>query len=101
MSHIRVLPARKGTGCAEGHPFPSLSVSQKGISESTCSKSYPYSIPHASKLLRTRKNIKPKKKARQGVLNLNGLARIKNWWAHQDLNLGRAGYEPAALPTEL
>ena len=23
------------------------------------------------------------------------------WWAHQDLNLGRAGYEPAALPTEL
>ena len=23
------------------------------------------------------------------------------WWAHQDSNLGPAGYEPAALPTEL
>ena len=72
-----------------------------GISKSICFKSYPDSIPHTNKLLRTRKNIKQKKKARQGALNLNGLARVKNWWAHQDLNLGRAGYEPAALPTEL
>ena len=23
------------------------------------------------------------------------------WWAHQDSNLGQAGYEPAALTTEL
>ena len=23
------------------------------------------------------------------------------WWAHEDLNLGLAGYEPEALPTEL
>ena len=23
------------------------------------------------------------------------------WWAHQDSNLGPAGYEPEALPTEL
>ena len=24
-----------------------------------------------------------------------------DWWAHQDSNLGQAGYEPAALTTEL
>ena len=23
------------------------------------------------------------------------------WWAHQDSNLGQAGYEPAALTVEL
>lgn len=23
------------------------------------------------------------------------------WWAYQDSNLGPAGYEPVALPTEL
>lgn len=34
-------------------------------------------------------------------LNPGGLQQIGQWWAHQDLNLGPAGYEPAALPTEL
>lgn len=29
------------------------------------------------------------------------LPACKIWWAHKDLNLGLAGYEPAALPTEL
>ena len=27
--------------------------------------------------------------------------RSEEWWAHQDSNLGRAGYEPAALTAEL
>ena len=26
---------------------------------------------------------------------------FKYWWAQQDSNLGPAGYEPEALPTEL
>ena len=26
---------------------------------------------------------------------------IEEWWAHQDSNLGQAGYEPAALTAEL
>ena len=30
-----------------------------------------------------------------------GLAKTIFWWAHQDSNLGQAGYEPEALPTEL
>ena len=25
----------------------------------------------------------------------------QEWWAHQDSNLGQAGYEPAALTAEL
>ena len=29
-----------------------------------------------------------------------GIYRMK-WWAHQDSNLGQAGYEPAALTAEL
>jgi len=28
-------------------------------------------------------------------------ARRGKWWAHQDSNLGRTGYEPAALTAEL
>ena len=42
-----------------------------------------------------------KSKARRGLANLGGLWRNLHWWAHQDLNLGPAGYEPEALPTEL
>ena len=30
-----------------------------------------------------------------------GVAMYPSWWAHQDSNLGPAGYEPVALPTEL
>src|SRR3712207_3578183 len=26
---------------------------------------------------------------------------VSEWWAHQDSNLGQAGYEPAALTAEL
>ena len=26
---------------------------------------------------------------------------FRNWWAHQDSNLGQTGYEPAALTAEL
>lgn len=35
------------------------------------------------------------------ILKISRPGGFKNWWAHQDLNLGLAGYEPAALPTEL
>ena len=37
----------------------------------------------------------------QGFLHLAGLRCTGIWWAHQDSNLGPAGYEPEALPTEL
>ena len=34
-------------------------------------------------------------------LHPKALARGDEWWAHQDSNLERAGYEPAALTIEL
>ena len=42
-----------------------------------------------------------KSKVRQGLADFDGLWRNSSWWAHQDSNLGQAGYEPEALPTEL
>ena len=48
-----------------------------------------------------RSAIPHKSKVRRGLANLGGLWRNLCWWAHQDLNLGPAGYEPEALPTEL
>lgn len=41
----------------------------------------------------------PLKKEKAG--SRKGNLPFKYWWAHQDSNLGPAGYEPEALPTEL
>lgn len=32
---------------------------------------------------------------------VNEASLTREWWAHQDSNLGPPGYEPEALPTEL
>ncbi len=40
--------------------------------------------------------FRPNKKEIASYRNL-----LTKWWTHEDLNLGRTGYEPGALPTEL
>ena len=37
----------------------------------------------------------------QGFWDFAGRCEMVIWWAHEDSNLGPAGYEPVALPTEL